>query len=245
MLFAALIWFGTAVDLPNRDFVVVPNGNDYYDGGAGVDVITYSNQRVPVTVNLQLQSGFGEGIETDRIVGIENIAGGHGDDTLIGDGGSNAIKGSDGDDLIAGLHGDDVLDGGQGDDQLAGGSGNDSYLFHPGDGADHIVEPRQSDARDVLTIVGDPATTSVGLQRWGEALLVDITTASTTDTVVVWDQFASPSAPSLEAIMLGDAAIWSSGELDALADRPAYLCDFFWFANYCPAHPDAQISQMD
>jgi Ca2+-binding RTX toxin-like protein len=87
----------------------------------------------------------------DTLIDIENILGGHADDTLIGSlqanllcgmggndtlsggGGQDTLKGEMGDDRIFGEAGNDHLDGGYGEDNLIGGNGNDLLEGGPGD----------------------------------------------------------------------------------------------------------------
>ena len=68
---------------------------------------------------------------------------------ILGDGGNNTLQGTSENDTIRGLGGNDVLsgsaindilDGGTGNDTLTGGSGNDSFVFHPGEGRDVVVD---------------------------------------------------------------------------------------------------------
>lgn len=81
---------------------------DLYDGGAGVDLISYEGRKTP----LRLTSGTG-GSE-DVLRSIEQLAGGDGDDVLTG---------GPGDDVLIGGLGRDVITGGAGDDALAGAQG--------------------------------------------------------------------------------------------------------------------------
>ncbi|HFC97828.1 MAG TPA: calcium-binding protein, partial [Thermosulfurimonas dismutans] len=50
------------------------------------------------------------------------------------------LEGTSGNDRIEGRGGRDVLLGGKGDDILEGGPGSDTYIFHPGDGKDVILD---------------------------------------------------------------------------------------------------------
>jgi Ca2+-binding RTX toxin-like protein len=51
---------------------------------------------------------------------VEQVAGGHGDDTLTGDDGDNRLSGNAGNDRLTGGRGHDELIGGAGDDSLDG-----------------------------------------------------------------------------------------------------------------------------
>jgi Ca2+-binding RTX toxin-like protein len=102
-------------------------GNDSLRGGAGIDTASYASSVLPVRASLTTGLAIGEG--RDELIGIENLVGGHGDDTLVGDAGRNRLTGGDGNDLLQGRDGNDVLVGGAGDDTLSGGAGNDTASY--------------------------------------------------------------------------------------------------------------------
>lgn len=84
------------------------NGNDHYDGGPGIDTISFANARQPVSVNLAQGNAFGHDIGNDTIVNIENVIGGRGHDRIVGDDEDNVLDGGPG--------GSDFIDGGAGFD---------------------------------------------------------------------------------------------------------------------------------
>lgn len=97
--------------------------------GAGNDTLTYDTAQ---DLSVNLLSGAATGFSFTR--GVENVAAGSGNDTLIGNVAANRLSGGAGNDTIRGGFGDDVLLGGdgndnlygeEGDDELAGGAGND------------------------------------------------------------------------------------------------------------------------
>jgi Ca2+-binding RTX toxin-like protein len=92
------------------------------DLGAGNDTLNYAGTTVGVAANLATgaASGFGG---AGSLVGIENVIGGSGNDTLVGTSGANTLTG--------GL-GNDTLDGNGGADSLAGGAGDDTYVTDGG-----------------------------------------------------------------------------------------------------------------
>lgn len=61
-----------------------------------------------------------------ELIGIGEIRGRFGDDTITGSGGNDTLFGDSGNDVLNGGAGDDVLNGGAGDDTLRGGDGNDT-----------------------------------------------------------------------------------------------------------------------
>ncbi len=92
------------------------------DGGAndaaGADRVSY--EHVAGALTLQLTGGGAANVDgVPRVTGIEEIAGGAGNDTMIGDGATNVMLGGTGDDTIDGRGGVDDLDGGPGDDTVS------------------------------------------------------------------------------------------------------------------------------
>lgn len=94
-------------------------------------------------MNLGTGSASGVNIGQDTLVGIEDLIGGKGSDSLTGsavanridgDTGNDAIKGEAGNDTLIGGAGNDTLDGGTGADSMVGGDGSDSYTV------DHISD---------------------------------------------------------------------------------------------------------
>ena len=106
-------------------------GADVLNGGAGVDWASYELATEGVTVSLETGTGTGGQAEGDRLIDIENLLGGEGDDQLSGDARANRLRGLGGNDRLTGGAGDDELTGGAGADMLDGGAGVDwaSYLL--------------------------------------------------------------------------------------------------------------------
>jgi len=112
-------------------------------GGIGSDTLDYSGYFTDVTVNLATGDlGGGVGTVTD----IENITGGHGDDTLTGD------------------DGDNILTGGPGRDLMAGGPGGDIYRFFDGWDNDYPVIENANEGNDTFdfSAVTNPLTFILG-----------------------------------------------------------------------------------
>jgi Ca2+-binding RTX toxin-like protein len=76
-------------------------GDDFVDGGGGIDWIDYSLHSIPVTVNLALGQSTSSS-EIDTFVNIENAYGGTAADTLIGNAAPNVFDGRAGNDSIDG-----------------------------------------------------------------------------------------------------------------------------------------------
>ncbi|MBM1631203.1 tandem-95 repeat protein [Sulfitobacter mediterraneus] len=118
-----------------NDVFVAGDFRESYEGGEGLDRLTFETSRASVIVNLstnQVDGGYAEG---DILLGgIEDVTGTQFEDTITGDEELNEIVGWDGIDVLLGLGGADNLFGGDGNDFLYGGAGND-YL-HGGNGGD-------------------------------------------------------------------------------------------------------------
>lgn len=160
---------GMSVNLATSPFIgsasATNTGNDFLQGGAGLDTIFGEGGNDTLwggTGADSLEGGAGDdgllGDDDSDILrggdGIDTLFGGAGNDTLSGDAGSDTLFGGDGADTLEGgtgadnLFGDadaDVLRGGDGADSLEGGTGNDSLFgdadndtLRGGDGADTL-----------------------------------------------------------------------------------------------------------
>ncbi|WP_183094631.1 proprotein convertase P-domain-containing protein [Nocardioides stalactiti] len=122
------------------------DAGDRFDGGSGVDALSYELRTAAVSVTLATgpndEGAAGEG---DGAVGMENIFGGSGADVLFGTALGNLIHGGLGNDDLKGFGGGDLLFGGNGGDDLHtldgisgndtadGGDGNDTATTDAGD----------------------------------------------------------------------------------------------------------------
>ncbi len=103
-------------------------GNNVLDGRAGRDTVSYADAGSGVAVSLAdtgTQATGGSG--SDRLIGIENLAGTRFNDELVGNGGDNLLRGKGGNDRLVGGDGNDTLDGGAGVDTMLGSAGHDTY----------------------------------------------------------------------------------------------------------------------
>jgi spore coat protein A len=135
------------------------DGNDRYDGGAGIDTLDLSNTTASAIVNLGsvadwTRSGFdglaglegsarvlanGAGFSLDGFaagvqIGVDKLAS---IENVIGSSRSDWIIGNAGDNLIAGGAGDDWINGRGGNDRIWGQAGNDN--MRGGDGTDTFL----------------------------------------------------------------------------------------------------------
>ena len=130
---------------PGRDTVHAGGGDDRladggdgpeadsFDGGDGVDLVSYSLR--PDDVGIDLPSDVST--DGDALAGIEGAEGGRGNDRLVGDDGPNALDGGGGQDILVGAGGPDRLNGNAGYDRLDAGSGDDQLFAS---GADALIE---------------------------------------------------------------------------------------------------------
>lgn len=123
-----------------QDRITGGAGSDLIDGGAntltGGDVADYSDPAISFVV-IDLMTGRGEDGQggIDILIGIENLVGSNGNDSLLGDGASNGLRGNGGNDIIDGrgnslLRGDFVsyfTDPGGVDVDLISGIGRDGF----------------------------------------------------------------------------------------------------------------------
>ncbi|CUV65016.1 putative Serralysin [Sulfurovum sp. enrichment culture clone C5] len=109
--------------LDGNDTIIAGTGktNDIFDGGDGIDTISYEQATSLVTIDLSnISSQVTTGSGSDTITNFENLTGSKYNDTLNGDSNSNIILGGAGNDTINGNGGNDTLDG---------GAGNDIFIF--------------------------------------------------------------------------------------------------------------------
>ena len=104
---------------PGNDTLNPTTPGTMVDGGANADRVSYERVATPLTLEFD---GSGSGVKvngTPRVVGIEELVGGAGNDAMIGDGNANVMSGGPGDDTIDGHGGIDDLDGGPGSDTVS------------------------------------------------------------------------------------------------------------------------------
>lgn len=109
------------------DMFVFANGQGitgYLADQGGNDTLNYTQYTSDVYVWLRYNYATG----TLGVSGIENVAGGEGNDILRGDAADNILYGSGGNDLLLGEEGNDSLDGGSGRNVLIGGLGRDVLI---------------------------------------------------------------------------------------------------------------------
>lgn len=136
----------TLLGKDGADVLVGGLGKDILDGGDGKDLADFSDADVDLAVLLTTTDKQQTGMGKDRLISIENVSGGSGNDALVGNGKANRLWGNEGDDKLTGNNGNDQLDGGLGDDVLNGGKGKDWAKFFSG--ADITVDLTNGDRQD-------------------------------------------------------------------------------------------------
>ncbi|WP_417526270.1 hypothetical protein [Marinovum sp.] len=110
-------------------FIGSSGGRERYDGGSGLDTVSYHLSDAGVIASLLRGYGNGGDAARDLYTSIENLGGTSYADVLTGDNGRNNLRGLYGEDTLIGNGGIDRLAGGKSDDWLYGGSGSDFALF--------------------------------------------------------------------------------------------------------------------
>lgn len=115
------------------------DGTDTYNGGSDYDQITYELRSADLSLGscvtaaalgcasdaCECEHASGEPGEGDRILNMEDLTAGMGNDTLRGSDAADSLSGGPGDDVLYGLGGSDLLYGQRGIDALEGGLDGD------------------------------------------------------------------------------------------------------------------------
>lgn len=172
----------------NSDFLYGRGGNDTLNGGVGNDVLfggtgadvliggagrdraQYSQTGENLVIDLQFAANNSGEAAGDSYHGIEDLAGGAGNDLVFGSiGGGNRLFGREGADKLYGRSGDDYLnggsggdrlDGGVGDDTLRGGTHADTFVFNHGN---DVIEDFSEAQQDRIAIDDSMITAVMGM----------------------------------------------------------------------------------
>ncbi|WP_040266321.1 calcium-binding protein [Pseudomonas rhodesiae] len=152
----------------NDTFLVTGRGA-WIDGGAGTDVVSYTE--IAGGVNVNLSSGR-DSLES-TLFNIDNITGSAWSDTLTGTTANN------------------VLAGGRGNDRLEGSGGNDVYVFDRGDGQDKVINGVSGNTgpSSILKLQAGIKAADLWLGREGNNLVVVV--LGSHDRVEIQDWFAA------------------------------------------------------
>jgi hypothetical protein len=143
---------------------------------------------------------------------------------LVAGGGTDVLVGNAGNDLLIGGAGKDTLDSGAGNNIMVGGA-NATYLYHPGDGSDVIINGTASEttATGTLDFGATLSADNFWFVKSGNDLQIDI--LGTHEQVTIADWFAGGSHQLQE--------IKASGvEIDAGVQQLVQV-----MADYSAAHP--------
>jgi Ca2+-binding RTX toxin-like protein len=180
--------FGGAGDDRLESSDTAADGTDVFDGGDGLDTVSYSSRTGPVTVTLDGVANDGAPGEADNNIRVESVTGGQAADTLTGSAAGNVISGGPGNDTIDGLGENDLLLGEAGNDTISGGPGpsatvSDSDFIEGGTGIDTV----RYDTRTVpLTITLDAVANdgAAGENDSVRATVENVVAGTAGDTVV-------------------------------------------------------------
>ena len=144
------------------DILLGGEGTDRLFGGDGNDTVLYqTDEDLVIDLNSEWQLGNGDTSEGyDKLIDIENVTTGSGDDVLVGDGGDN------------------ILTGGDGDDTMTGGGGADVFRFYSSEGPSTDVITDFTVGEDSIEFIDDTT---------GEVVQAQITTDASGSTVT-WDE---------------------------------------------------------
>lgn len=146
---------GSAFD----DFFEGTGAANKFDGGAGIDTVSYEHSSAGVAINLnttlaQTSAGDAGG---DSLTRIENVTGSVFDDTLTGNSLANLLSGGDGDDVLNGSLGADTTIGGAGSDTYFVDNAGDRVVENAGEGIDSVQSTLSwtlADNAENLTLLG-------------------------------------------------------------------------------------------
>jgi hemolysin type calcium-binding protein len=115
------------------------DGSDTFQGGPGYDYVSYELRTQDLTLFVCTSEALlgcsddscgcgdmsGEVGENDRLIDVEDLSGGEGNDSVSGSDAAESLSGGPGDDSLFGLGGSDVLYGQRGADRFDGGLDGD------------------------------------------------------------------------------------------------------------------------
>ena len=107
-------------------------GNDTLYGGKGRDTAQFTSRNNKIILFNTKRQKTGDG--KDRLISIENVNSGGGNDKIIGNKFKNILSGQNGNDRLYGGKNNDILIGGSGKDSCWGQGGRDTFRINRGAG---------------------------------------------------------------------------------------------------------------
>jgi VCBS repeat-containing protein len=140
--------------------------DDEMDGGAGIDLLDFSDGTSGITFTLSQGTASGGNYHsiTNATGGLGNNDGYRNMEGVIGTHHADTVNGSAFDDILIGLAGNDTLNGDAGNDTLRGGAGNDT--LDGGSGID-LLDFSDGTAGIAFTLAQSSSNTSVNLSAAG------------------------------------------------------------------------------
>jgi len=113
------------------DIFVGGSGDFTINGGNGFNTIDYTFSESNLVINLQKGSAAGQDIGKDKLIKIQKVIAGSGNDLMYGSSKSDELQGGGGDDNVYAGAGNDLIVGsdGAGNDYYNGGSGVDTIRY--------------------------------------------------------------------------------------------------------------------
>jgi Ca2+-binding RTX toxin-like protein len=164
-------------------------GRDRIDGGPGShDIASYRGAGGAIDVDLG--HGVVLGAESERLIGIEDVIGGSGEDTLSGSASTrNRLDGGPGDDRLVGARLGDRAFGGPGSDQCLGRFAAEASCGPSGTrrGGTRVELYKSITGLPILTIAGDEGVDylKIGQRRIGSATALVASLGAGNDTLIV------------------------------------------------------------
>ena len=137
------------------DTLVASSLRDSFNGGTGLDIVSYAGLTQGVTVALA-SGGTAGAAQGDTYANIDGVLGSAVADTIYGNTLANVISGLAGRDTLFGGAGDDTVSGGDDNDYLEGGSNRDTVRGEAGN--DHVF--------DIDSVDGDVLDGGTGTGDW-------------------------------------------------------------------------------
>lgn len=133
-----------------QDVFIGGGAGDLFDGGASVDTLQFDSSTGDLEISLLRGRGWGGEADGLRVINIENLRGGAGDDMLTGDHGANRLEGGVGDDTLEGNGGDDYILAGLGNDVIVYSGNRADYTITQNGIRTDVIDNVGSDGHDIL-----------------------------------------------------------------------------------------------